>query len=222
MSTIAGANLYLCTSAMGGLSPLLEFVEQCIKGGVDIVQLRDKDITDDEIIRYGRQLSDLCHEYKVPFILNDRPDLVAETLADGLHVGQDDMSVAECRKIIGDKMILGLSTHQESELVEASGKEINYLSVGPVVPTPTKPGRPGTGLDYVRFSAEKIGNSIPFFITGGVSPDTIPELYENGARRFVVVRYLTQSDAPQKNARLLKDAIKRAQEIDEELKLDSA
>ncbi len=213
MNKLSEANLYLCTSVHGSESPLLYFVEQCIKGGVDIVQLRDKEIEDDEIIKYGNKLSDLCHEYDVPFILNDRPDLIAETRADGVHVGQDDLGVAECREIIGEKLILGLSTHQESELLEAIGKEIDYLSVGPVVQTPTKPGRPGTGLDYVRFSAEKIGSTVPFFITGGVTPETVPELYKNGARKFVVVRYLTLSSSPQKHARLLKDAIERARDM---------
>jgi len=151
----------------------------------------------------------------VPFILNDRPDLAADLGADGVHVGQDDVSPAEARSLVGDDMIVGLSTHAPEQLEAALSDPVDYISAGPVVPTPTKPGRPGTGLAYVTEVARRtaaVPPPMPFFVTGNARPDTVGALLKAGARRFVVVRWLTEADDPSRHARQFLDAIDGALE----------
>jgi thiamine-phosphate pyrophosphorylase len=141
----------------------------------------------------------------VPFILNDRPDLALEVGADGVHVGQDDAPVSLARRILGPDAIIGLSTHGPDDLTGAMDQDVSYLSAGPVEATPTKPGRPGTGLDYLRLATSR--SKVPVFVTGGVTPEKIRALAEAGARHFVVVRFLTESQSPQGAAHLLIEAI---------------
>jgi thiamine-phosphate pyrophosphorylase len=144
----------------------------------------------------------------VPFILNDRPDLALECGADGVHVGQDDAPPELARRILGPDAIVGRSTHAPDELARANGEPVDYVSAGPVNPTPTKPGRPGTGLDYLRHAA---GHSRhPFYVTGGATPATVAEMVDAGARRFVAVRWLTEATDPERAARELAHAIDTA------------
>jgi thiamine-phosphate pyrophosphorylase len=146
----------------------------------------------------------------VPFILNDRPDLALEVGADGVHVGQDDAPPALARRILGADAIVGFSTHAPAELDAAAGEPVDYVSTGPVAPTPTKPGRPGTGLGYLRYATETVGATRPWFVTGGVTPSTVGEMVAAGARRFDVVRWLTEADDPAAAARALAAAVDRA------------
>jgi thiamine-phosphate pyrophosphorylase len=164
----------------------------------------------------------------VPFILNDRPDLAAEIGADGVHVGQDDMSPEESRRLVGDDALLGLSTHGVSDLDRALGvtsrgadaggaagpatspstgsrAPVDYISAGPVVPTPTKPGRAGTGLGYVGLAGARAPWSV--WVTGGVGPASVEEMAAAGARHFVVVRWLTEAADPRTHAARLRGAI---------------
>jgi thiamine-phosphate pyrophosphorylase len=200
--------LYLCTADRPDLEP---FLAACIAGGVDLVQLRDKHLDARPLVARARLALRVCRGLGVPFVLNDRPDLALEVGADGVHVGQDDASPALCRRILGDDAIVGLSTHAPAEWDAAAGEPASYLSAGPVVPTPTKPGRPGTGLDYLAHAARS-GERRPWFVTGGATPDTVGGMVDAGARRFVVVRWLTESDDPRIAARRLRDAIDRALE----------
>ncbi len=144
----------------------------------------------------------------MPFILNDRPDLALDCGADGVHVGQDDAPPALARRILGPDAIVGLSTHAPAEIDAAVGEPVDYLSAGPVSATPTKPGRAGTGLAYLRHAAA--ATALPWFVTGGVTPDTVPGMVAAGARRFVVVRWLTESDDPETAARQLRVVIDEA------------
>ncbi len=206
----------------------MSFVDACIDGGVDVVQLREKHLDDRTLVRRGVLLGRHCTERDVPFILNDRPDLAVEAGADGVHVGQDDASANEARAAVGDDAIVGLSTHSRTELDDAIGvisqvhssggaavvhgdrprqAPVDYVSAGPVVPTPTKPGRTGTGLGYVREAVRF--SQWPVWITGGVDPETVVPMLEAGARHFVVVRWLTESDDPRADARALRDVIDR-------------
>ena len=204
---MAHRHLYLCTPDR---DDLLEFVEACIEGGVDVVQLRDKESSAKRIVERARLLAELCTGLEVPFLLNDRPDLAIESGADGVHVGQDDVSAELARRLLGEDAVIGLSTHAPGELIASRLEPVDYVSAGPVVPTPTKPGRDGTGTDYIAFAVAEAGR--PVFVTGGVSPETVPELAAAGARHFVVVRYLTEADEPRRAARFLRDAIDRALE----------
>jgi thiamine-phosphate pyrophosphorylase len=204
---IADRRLYLCTPDR---TDLASFVEATIRGGVDVVQLRDKDLEAKPLIERARVARAVCVDHAVPFILNDRPDLALEVGADGVHVGQDDAPSALARRLLGPDSIIGLSTHSPADLDDALDQPVDYLSAGPVVPTPTKPGRPGTGTDYLSLAARR--SRVPVFVTGGVTPETVPGLAAAGARHFVVVRFLTESSDPERAARSLSRAITDALE----------
>ncbi|HTU39058.1 MAG TPA: thiamine phosphate synthase [Acidimicrobiales bacterium] len=198
-------HLYLCTPDRPDLAA---FVAACIEGGVDVVQLRDKELEARPLVERAKVVAEVCNALGVPFVLNDRPDLALEAGADGVHVGQDDAPVSLARRILGPDAIVGLSTHSPEDLAGALGQDVSYLSAGPVEPTPTKPGRAGTGVDYVSLATGRA--SVPVFVTGGVTPETIPGLAAAGVRHFVVVRYLTQAPDARHAARALRDAIDRA------------
>jgi thiamine-phosphate pyrophosphorylase len=197
--------LYLCTPDRPDLE---QFVAACIAGGVEIVQLRDKDLGARALVDRGRLVRKVCHDHGVPFILNDRPDLALEVEADGVHVGQDDATPALARRILGSDAIVGLSTHAPNDLDEALEEPVDYLSAGPVSQTPTKPGRPGTGLRYLTYVVERA--KTPWFVTGGVTPESVKMMAAAGARRFVVVRYLTEAEDPKAAAQALRQAIDTA------------
>jgi len=206
---LARRRLYLCTPDRADLDV---FVGRCIAGGVDIVQLREKQLDDSALVRRATLMQRVCASEGVPFVLNDRPDLAAAMGADGVHVGQDDVPAAEARLTMGPGAIVGLSTHASDELAAALGDvpgrapaPVDYLSAGPVVATPTKPGRPGTGRGYLT---EATGRSpLPVWVTGGVTPDSVAGLVGAGARHFVVVRWLVEADDPERAARELRTSI---------------
>ncbi|HXB38330.1 MAG TPA: thiamine phosphate synthase [Acidimicrobiales bacterium] len=202
---LSGRRLYLCTPDRPDLA---DFVAACIAGGVDVVQLREKDLEARALLARARLVGDVCRAHGVPFVLNDRPDLALEVGADGVHVGQDDAPVSLARRILGPDAIVGLSTHGADDLAAAASEEVTYISAGPVEATPTKPGRPGTGLGYAGVASAR--SAVPVFVTGGVTPEHIPGLVTAGVRHFVVVRYLTQAPDAVVAARALRDAIDAA------------
>ncbi|HVF14559.1 MAG TPA: thiamine phosphate synthase [Acidimicrobiales bacterium] len=204
MTRLDGRRLYLCTADRPDLA---SFLVACITGGVDLVQLRDKHLDARPLLARARVAAAVCRDHGVPFVLNDRPDLALEVEADGVHVGQDDAPPALARRILGPDAIVGFSTHAPAEIDAAADEPVDYLSAGPVSATPTKPGRPGTGLGYLRYAATAATR--PWFVTGGVTPDTVGGMVAVGASRFVVVRWLTESDDPLKSARTLAQAIDR-------------
>jgi thiamine-phosphate pyrophosphorylase len=189
--SLATARLYLVCDARPR-----EWLAAAVRGGVDLLQLRDKSLDDDGLVAAARAFRDLG----VPFILNDRPDLVEACGADGVHVGQDDMSPAEARAIVGPDRIVGRSTHAPDQADEADADaDVDYLAVGPVWTTPTKPGRPAAGLDYVEYAARTVGK--PWFAIGGIDATNVAQVVEHGARRLVVVRAITEADDPEAAAR---------------------
>jgi thiamine-phosphate pyrophosphorylase len=193
------ARLYLCTADRPDLA---DFVTAVCEAGVDIVQLRDKDLADGAVLERAAIARDAAHAAGALFVLNDRPDLAVACDADGIHVGQDDVPAATARRIVGPERLVGLSTHAPGELAASAVEPVDYVSAGPVEPTPTKPGRAGTGLDYIRLAAERSPH--PFFVTGGVSPATLPAIAAAGATRFVVVRALTEASDPGAVAAMLR------------------
>jgi thiamine-phosphate pyrophosphorylase len=203
VTTVLGdRRLYLCTPDRPDLE---QFLDACITGGVDVVQLRDKELDARPLIDRARLALNVCRAHGVPFILNDRPDLALEVEADGVHLGQDDAPPALARRLLEPEAIVGLSTHAPDELDAAVHEPVDYLSAGPVSPTPTKPGRRGTGLRYLTYVVER--SKKPWFVTGGVTPEAVPMMAAAGARRFVVVRWLTEAEDPNASARALRDAI---------------
>jgi thiamine-phosphate pyrophosphorylase len=202
---LSDRRLYLCTPDRPDLA---DFVSACIGGGVDVVQLREKELEARELLSRAHLVGDVCRAHDVPFVLNDRPDLALESGADGVHVGQDDAPVSLARRILGPDAIVGLSTHGPGDLAAAASEDVSYISAGPVEPTPTKPGRAGTGLGYATMANQR--SAVPVFVTGGVTPERIPELVAAGVRHFVVVRFLTQAPDPMAAARTLRAAIDAA------------
>jgi thiamine-phosphate pyrophosphorylase len=197
--------LYLCTPDRPDLGA---FLGACIEGGVDVVQLRDKELEARPLLARAKLAAAVCRDHGVPFVLNDRPDLALEVGADGVHVGQDDAPVSLARRILGPEAIVGLSTHDPADLEGAADQDVTYISAGPVEATPTKPGRAGTGLSYATRASAR--SSVPVFVTGGVTPEKIRALTAAGVRHFVVVRYLTQAPDARSAARALRAAIDQA------------
>jgi thiamine-phosphate pyrophosphorylase len=185
------------------------FLHAAIDGGVDVVQLREKEASDEEVLAAAARFRAVCSERGVPFVLNDRPDLAVRCDADGVHVGQDDMPVAQARAIVGPERIVGLSTHTPAQVDAAAG--VDYIAVGPVHATPTKPGRPAAGIELVRHAAAHA--RVPWFAIGGLDPETLPAVVEAGARRAVVVRAITQAEDPRAAAAALLAALERGARV---------
>jgi thiamine-phosphate pyrophosphorylase len=181
-------------------------VVPALRGGVDMVQLRDKHAADDAILRAAARFRSACDEYGALFWLNDRPDLALECGADGVHVGQDDQPVGEVRERVGPDLLIGLSTHTPQQFDSAIRSEADQLSVGPVWETPTKEGRPAAGLDYVRYAAQH-GGERPWFAIGGITEANLADVVAAGARRVVVLRAIRDADDPEAAARVLARAL---------------
>ena len=205
MLELSNRNLYLCVALRPDMASFLPAV---LRGGVDVVQLREKQRPDAERLEMARIMVQICHEFDVPFVMNDSPELALESGADGVHVGQDDVSVSHCRDVLGDEAIVGLSTHSPDEFDAALSERASYLSAGPIVATPTKPGRTGTGLDYAVTCQAR--SDRPVFVTGGVDAANIAGLVAAGLRHFVVVRALCEASSPERAARELRDALDEA------------
>ncbi len=193
---------FVCGSRPGG-RPLPEVLGPALAGGVDVFQLREKGGSDEDVLSAAAVAGAMCREAGVPFILNDRPDLVERAGADGVHVGQDDAPVAEARAAVGEERIVGLSTHSEAQADAA--RDVDYFAVGPVHATPTKEGRPAIGLAPVRHAARTA--TAPWFAIGGSDADTLPAVLDAGARRVVVVRAIAEADDPGAAARRLREML---------------
>ena len=202
---LSSRRLYLCTPDRLDLE---SFVASCIGGGVDVVQLREKNLEPRALLRRAAVVRTVCSDHGVPFILNDRPDLALEAGADGVHVGQEDAPPSLARRILGPDAIVGLSTHARADLVSSLDEPIDYVSAGPVTATPTKPGRSGVGLGYVSYAVAHAGR--PVWVTGGASPATVTAMVAAGARHAVAVRWLTEASDPRDAARQLRQALDRA------------
>jgi len=204
---LASARLYFVTDVRPRLEELLA---AALAGGVDMVQLRDKEAGDDELVRAAAVFRRLCDEHGALFWLNDRPDLVEACGADGVHVGQDDMPAADVRERVGDDVLVGLSTHSPEQLDAALASGVaDQLSVGPVWETPTKAGRPAAGLPYVRHAAELAGDR-PWFAIGGIDLGNVRAVTQAGASRIVVVRAIRDADDPATAASELRAALEES------------
>ena len=180
-----------------------EFLHGALSGGVDIVQLRIKEpVADEHLVAVARRYARVCAAYTALLILNDRPDLVVAAGADGVHVGQDDVPVAEARAAVGEDRLVGLSTHSPEQVDAAAHVGVDYIGVGPVNATPTKPGRPAVGLDLVRYAAEHA--TVPFFAIGGIDQACVAEVARAGGARVAVVRALTEASDPEGASRRLR------------------
>ena len=201
MTDISAATLYLVAPHRLSAGPLHELVPDLVAAGVDLIQLREKEMDKADVIRVGEPIAAACRAAGVPFIVNDHPDVALALGADGVHVGQEDLSVDDTRRAVG-RLIVGWSTHAESEVDAAASQDIDYFAVGPVTETPTKPGRPAAGLDLIRYAA-KVATK-PWFAIGGIDEQLLPDVLASGATRIVVVRAITEAPDPPAAARRLK------------------
>jgi thiamine-phosphate pyrophosphorylase len=196
------ARLYFVCEALPRGEEPEAMLQAALAGGVDIVQLREKELDVDLILRSARTFRRLCDTYSALFIVNDDPDLARRCDADGVHLGQEDVPVDAARKLLGPEAIIGLSTHSEDQIDAAAAAPVDYISVGPIWETPTKEGRPGVGLGLVEYAA---ANSVkPFFAIGGVDPDNAAEVVAAGATRLGAVRAIRDAERPQAAAEALR------------------
>ena len=208
-SRLADAGLYLCVGARPDLESLLDAV---LPAGVTIVQLREKDGDDDLRRRAGAVMRRAADRHDVLFVVNDDPALAVELGADGVHVGQDDTSPEAARSIVGPDVVIGRSTHAVDEVDRAQDEDCDYFAVGPVSATPTKPGRDGIGLEPIRHAA-RVGTK-PWYVTGGMTPETAGPILDAGARGLVVVRGLTEAADPADVARRMATMIAYRRALD--------
>ena len=209
LEQLADARLYFVCDAAPAPAELDRLLDGALRGGADLIQLRDKDADDERLIEASRAFRAAADRHGALFLLNDRPDLVGACAADGIHVGQDDIPVAEARRRAGSGAIVGLSSHSPAQFDAAhatsGGARPDYLSVGPVWETPTKQGRPAAGLAYVRHAAAHA--ELPWFAIGGIDTTNIAEVVAAGAERAVVVRAIRDAADPAEAARELRGAL---------------
>ena len=196
---LAGRRLYLCTPDRPDLPG---FLAAAVPGGVDLVQLRDKSARDADLLAAAAEARALCDAAGALLLVNDRPDLAVAARADGVHVGQDDMPVRQARTLVGPELLVGLSTHAPAEIDAA---QADYIGVGPVHATPTKPGRPAVGLALVRHAAAHA--TLPWFAIGGIDALSVRAVVDAGATRIAVVRAITEAEDPEAAARALRAAL---------------
>lgn len=192
--------LYLVTNSDSFESDdaFLDAVASALKGGVDILQLREKNACAKKVIELGKKVRELCSLYNALFIVNDRIDIAKIVKADGVHLGQDDADIDSAREMLGENAIVGISTHAPEQALKAVEGGADYIGVGPVFVTPTKPGRSSVGLEYVKWSAENI--AIPFFAIGGIDLENCKDVLNAGADRIAVVRAIINAASPEKSA----------------------
>jgi thiamine-phosphate pyrophosphorylase len=222
---LGAARLYLvCDSSPGGRD-LGEVLSGAIAGGVQVVQLREKRLGEEELVTVAKAAQAMCERFGALLVVNDLPSVALRCGADGVHVGQDDMPVADVRALVGPEMLIGLSTHAPSEIdaaaadapsagedqafARADGDRAStrpdYIGVGPVHETPTKPGRPAVGLELVRYAAAHA--PLPFFAIGGIDADNVGETMAAGARRVCVLRAIAAAEHPERAARELREQL---------------
>ena len=171
-------------------------LREALSGGVDVLQLREKEAPTPRSSPPPRRFARLCDDHGALFVLNDRPDLAVAAGADGVHVGQADEPVAAVRERVGRDLLIGLSTHSPEQLAAGLETDADYVCVGPVYATPTKPDYPAVGLELVRRAAETVTR--PWFAIGGIDGTNVAEVAAAGARRVAVVRAIR--DAPDARA----------------------
>jgi thiamine-phosphate pyrophosphorylase len=209
---LQSAQLYLVCDSKPGGRELSEVLHAAIDGGVDIVQLRDKQLPDDELTAVAHAAQALCERLGALLIVNDRPQVAVRAGADGVHVGQDDLPVAEVREIVGPEMLIGLSTHAPLEIDAAtpfdpsgSSPHVDYIGVGPVYCTPTKPGRPAVGTELASYASAHA--RVPFFAIGGIDSENVLDVLHAGAERICVLRAIADAEDPHSAAAALRSAL---------------
>jgi thiamine-phosphate pyrophosphorylase len=184
-------------------------LDMALAGGVDLLQLRDHEASDDQLLAAAERFRDACDAHDALFVVNDRPEIALRAGADGVHVGQDDLPVEAVRRLVGPDVLIGLSTHSPEQFDAGLASAADYLSAGPIWETPTKAGRPAAGLDFIRYAAAAATK--PWFAIGGIDQQNIYEVVAAGARRAVVVRAIRDAEDPRAVASALKSHLDRVE-----------
>lgn len=192
--------LYLVTNSdqFESEDAFLDAIASALEGGVEIIQLREKNMPANKVLSLGKKVKQLCLQYDATFIINDRVDIALLLEADGVHLGQDDLDIASAREILGENTIVGISTHAPEQALKAVEDGADYIGVGPVFATPTKQGRTPVGLNYVKWVSENI--QIPAFAIGGIDLENVDEVLQAGLNKISVVRAIINATSPQKAA----------------------
>jgi len=202
------ARLYFVCDARPA-ADLERLLRAALTGGADIIQLREKEHGRMEIERAAQTFRRVADTYSALFIVNDDPELARSCDADGVHVGQDDVSAEQARETLGPDAIIGLSTHSEEQIAASAERPVDYISVGPIWETPTKEGRPAVGLDLIRHAASDAPH--PFFAIGGIDAANAGEVVRAGAQRLCAVRAIRDAADPQAAAAALRQAFAGAE-----------
>lgn len=197
------ARLYFVCDARPA-TDLEALLRAALTGGADIVQLREKELGRAEIERAAGTFRRVADTFSALFVINDDPELARSCRADGVHVGQDDVSAEEARELLGPNAIVGLSTHSEEQIAASADRPVDYISVGPIWETPTKEGRPAVGLDLISHAAEHAPH--PFFAIGGIDPSNAEQVVQAGAERLCAVRAIRDAADPEAAAAALRQA----------------
>lgn len=199
-SRFRGKKLYLVTdrTKFSSEDDFLDKVASSLKGGVQILQLREKNATAKEFIALAKKVKELCYLYNAIFIINDRVDIAKIVGANGVHLGQDDIDIDSARSILSKDAIIGISTHSPEQAQNALKLGADYIGVGPVFETPTKPGREAVSLDYVEWAASNV--DIPWFAIGGINLENVDDVIKAGAKRIAVVRAIINAENPEESA----------------------
>lgn len=197
-------NLYLVTNSdnFTNEDDFLNAVALALKSGVDVIQLREKTKPAGEIIKLGKKIRELASIYGAVFIVNDRVDVAQIVEADGVHLGQEDICPYAAREILGEKAIIGVSTHCIEHAKIAMENGADYIGVGPVFKTPTKPNKTPVGLEYVKWASENV--TIPFFAIGAINLENIQEVKNAGAKGVAVIREIMYSSNIEKTVQEFK------------------
>jgi len=202
---LGDARLYVLVGALPTLGDLTWIVGEALAGGAQVIQLREKGLPDREVLQHAREVRNLTAKARARFILNDRPDLARLVNADGVHLGQDDVTVRDARRIIGAAALIGVSTHDRSQLDTAILEGASYLGVGPVFPSETKEFDDFAGLEFVHEAAH--ASTLPCFAVGGITEENVDEVLQAGARRIAVSSAVIRADRPRAAAAALREKL---------------
>lgn len=207
MDQFKRAKLYCVTPTLPSGKVDCRMVEEALLGGADIVQLREKSLSSQDLHTLARELRNLCHKYGALFIVNDFLDVAIESLADGVHLGQEDMSISQAKKRVGERVFLiGCSTHSLDQALRAEKDGADYIACGPIYSTPTKPGREAVGEELVKEYSKAV--QTPFVAIGGIDSENVEQVLRAGAKRVAVVRAVFGATNIKEAARNLKEKIK--------------
>jgi len=201
----ADARLYVLVTEALCQRPWLSVVEAAVAGGADVIQLREKDLTDREYLDRAERALAVCRRAGALFVVNDRLDIAQLIGADAIHIGQDDLPAERVRHLVGPAMAVGVSTHTIEQARAAVAAGADYLGVGPMFPTATKPGEPVVGLDFAREVAAEI--DIPCFALGGITPENVGRVVSAGIKRIAVSAAVIATANPESAARTLRQSL---------------